>query len=79
MTLADKLRELRGKALLARDELAARSGVALHNIRNYEQGCRQPTWRALLALAEALGVDPYDFVACDAKAPSRRPRGRPRN
>jgi transcriptional regulator with XRE-family HTH domain len=63
-----KLRELREAAGLSQKELAERSGLSQNGISHWERGDREPGWSAVLALAEALGVDVSAFVG----------RGRPR-
>src|SRR5262245_5280703 len=63
---------------------AERSGVKLWTLRGYEQGRREPNWKAALALVAALGVAAEAFADCEegtaeyADQQERRPRGRPR-
>jgi DNA-binding XRE family transcriptional regulator len=73
---AGRLRELREGAGLTRQDLADRSGLAVNGIRDLEQGRRKPTWESVLALCQALAVEPTAFMTPPAnRAPSR---GRPR-
>jgi transcriptional regulator with XRE-family HTH domain len=84
MKFCERLQQLREKAGMTQEQLAERSGVKLWTLRGYEQGRREPSWKAALALAAALGVAAEAFADCeegtaeavDQKA--RRPRGRPR-
>jgi transcriptional regulator with XRE-family HTH domain len=62
MTFAEKLKELRLKAGLSQSELAAASGRGLGAIRDYEQGKREPSLRAAVSLAEALGCSVSKFA-----------------
>jgi len=50
------LAELRRRANLSQDELARLSGMSQTSICRYESGLRQPTARAVAALAMALRV-----------------------
>jgi transcriptional regulator with XRE-family HTH domain len=64
MTFAQRLRELRQAAGLTQAALAAKSGLPLGNVRNYEQGQREPYWDVLYPLCAALGVGPEAFAVC---------------
>ena len=74
---------MREKAGLTQEQLAERSGVKLWTLRGYEQGRREPNWKAALSLAAALGVAAEAFADCeeenaeDADQQDQRPRGRP--
>jgi transcriptional regulator with XRE-family HTH domain len=79
-TLGGRLREFRQRAGLTQEELAARSGVLIGTIRNWEQGSRSPEALLILyRLAQALSLPMEDFVkglaAADAPMP-KRPSGR---
>jgi transcriptional regulator with XRE-family HTH domain len=81
MKLNAKLRALREAAGLTQLGLARRASVPLANIRNYEQGKRQPGWAVLMRLVRALAVSADEFVDCDevfgflpARPRGRRPR-----
>ena len=77
MTFAKKLKELREKAGLTQIALAKESGRSLGAIRDYEQGNREPSLKAAVRLADALGVDCTAFT--DGKSDSaRKPHSRPR-
>lgn len=77
-SVGGRLRELRAAAGLTQEELAGRAGVSLAAVRNYEQGKREPSWRAFLDLCKALGAEPMSFDGCAAgEVPPRVPPGKP--
>jgi transcriptional regulator with XRE-family HTH domain len=84
MRYGERLGQLREKAGLTQEQLAERSGVNLWTLRGYEQGRREPSWKAALSLAAALGVAAEAFADCeegtaeDTDQQDKRPRGRPR-
>jgi transcriptional regulator with XRE-family HTH domain len=84
MKYGERLQQLREKVGLTQEQLAERSGVKLWTLRGYEQGRREPSWKAALALAGALGVAAEAFADCEegttdgADHQGKRPRGRPR-
>src|SRR5205814_1693354 len=84
MRYGERLKQLREGAGLTQEQLAERSGVNLWTLRGYEQGRREPNWKAALSLAAALGVAAEAFADCeegaseDADQQDQRPRGRPR-
>src|SRR5215468_9131887 len=84
MRYGERLQQLREGAGLTQEQLAERSGVKLWTLRGYEQGRREPNWKAALSLAAALGVAAEAFSDCeegaaeDADQHDKRPRGRPR-
>jgi transcriptional regulator with XRE-family HTH domain len=43
-------------------ELSDRAGLHLQSLARLERGERSPAWETVLALAEALGVTPNDFL-----------------
>src|SRR3954469_220628 len=74
---AGGLKELREAAGLTQPQLAERAGLTKDGIAQLESGRREPAWRTVVALCEALGVGPGEFL----KQPAARPptsRGRPR-
>jgi transcriptional regulator with XRE-family HTH domain len=82
MNIGTKLRELREARGLTQDQLAGLSGLPAGTVRNYEQGRREPSWEAVWALAEALGVGRgllYEtFRGCVGAAPAPAAKvGRP--
>jgi transcriptional regulator with XRE-family HTH domain len=64
MTFAERLKELRSKAGLSREQLAEGSGLARGTVRDYEQGKRKPTLESAVKLASALGTDCRAFADC---------------
>jgi transcriptional regulator with XRE-family HTH domain len=78
MTFAEKLKELRDHAGLSQPALAERSCIPLATLRSYEQGRRrnEPSYRMVVHLAEALGVDCGAFRECVIDEPPTVPRGR---
>lgn len=78
MSFAEMLRTLRHQADLTQEQLADKSGVSLWTLRGYEIGRREPSWRSLLDLCEALAVDPRVFNPCVPRAePPQAVHGRP--
>jgi transcriptional regulator with XRE-family HTH domain len=86
-TLGGRLRELRSQAGLTQEELAARSGVLVGTVRNWEQDQRSPAaLLTLYRLAKALELPMERFVegledSGSAEKPRRpepakRPRGK---
>jgi transcriptional regulator with XRE-family HTH domain len=66
---AERLRALRREAGLSQPALAARSGVGLSTLRQYEYGLREPTYGTLVKLAGGLGVS---LAAFDPPAGGRK-------
>ncbi len=60
-TFAARLRDLRIAAGLTQAELATLARISRRTVEDYEQGRRQPGWKAVQALAVALGAQPNDF------------------
>jgi len=54
MTTADELKRARQLAGLSQMQAAVRSGVSVKTIRAWEQGAREPAYRAALEYMEAL-------------------------
>jgi len=73
---AGRLKELREAAGLSQKALAERAGVSQQGIAHWEQGERDPSWPAVIALAAALGVSVEAFLEKPGEAPPRG-RGRP--
>jgi transcriptional regulator with XRE-family HTH domain len=74
-TLGERLREFRLLAGLTQEDLAARSGVLIGTVRNWEQGSRSPEALLILyRLAQALSLPMEDFVKGlgAAEAPAKR-------
>src|SRR5262245_55867195 len=63
-----RLKELREAAGLTQPELAQRAGLNRFGIAKLEQGVTRPHWDTVVALCQALAVDPAQFM----KPPSAR-------
>jgi transcriptional regulator with XRE-family HTH domain len=77
-----RLRELRTEAGWTQAVLAERAGLEANSIARLERGEREPSWRTVVALVEALGVSVESFLKPPAKrppaGPGRPPKGKPR-
>jgi len=78
MTFAEKLRKLRNSAGLSEAKLAKTSGVALGALHDYGLGRRQPSFAAVVKIAQALGVTADAFAECVAGDRRRPARVHPR-
>jgi transcriptional regulator with XRE-family HTH domain len=75
---AERLKTLRKQAALSQNQLAARSGVAVGTIRQFEYGLREPTYGTLLKLAVGLGMSLAAFDQdgdAAATKPAKRKKG----
>lgn len=63
-----KLRQLRERAGLSREELAVASGKSYPSIVGYEAGSINPPIQVLESLADALGTSPREFFVDDSTA-----------
>ncbi len=61
-TVGERLRRLRYAAEFTQERLAAQTGLAVSNIRNWEQDHRTPSVFALFKIARALGRQMEEFV-----------------
>ncbi len=69
-----RLKALREQAGLSQQALAERVGLSRVGISRLEQGERSPTWKHVLALADALAVSTEAFREPPAGGrPSKRP------
>lgn len=73
-TFGARLRALREALGLSQSELAARCGLNIDSVQNWEQGRTEPRLSALIQLAQGLGVS-LDQLA--GIRPAKR-RGRPK-
>jgi putative transcriptional regulator len=71
-----RLRELREASGLTQQELAGRAGLTREGVAQLETGRREPAWRTVVALCQALGVECGEFIKEPAPFPEHR-RGRP--
>jgi ribosome-binding protein aMBF1 (putative translation factor) len=60
-SFGQRLKTLREAAGLSLLDLDRASGISASNLSRYELGQRLPTWAAVLALADALGVSTEEF------------------
>src|SRR5207248_6609341 len=65
------VRELRGRASLSQEELARASGLHPTYISGIERGLRNPTWRSLGRLCDALGLKMSELSALAERLDSR--------
>jgi len=88
LALARAIRAIRAELGIERRELAERSGVSYPYLSEIETGKKRPSSRALVALAEALGLAPSELLqraealteglrAETSVGESRAPVGRP--
>ena len=80
-TLGQRMKRLRKEAGLTQEGLAEATGLALPNVRNWEQGYRVPNVFALYGIARAVGRPMEDFlqgVARQEDGRARKPRARSR-
>jgi transcriptional regulator with XRE-family HTH domain len=73
---AVRLRELRDGAGLSQNGLAARSGVPVATIRQFEYGRREPTYGTLVKLAHGLGLSLAAFDQEPPAGAAKVPQGR---
>lgn len=78
MTVGELLKDRREARGMTQAGLAAKSGIPIGTLRNYEQGIRVPTLAAAAKLAKALGIPLDQFARCDGLADEPEPprRGR---
>jgi transcriptional regulator with XRE-family HTH domain len=57
-----RLRAIRERSQLTREQLASATRLSFHSIFAYENGFRRPSRASLLRLSAALGVTPRDLV-----------------
>ena len=62
-TFAARLAALRAERGWSQDQLARQAGVSVAAVSGWEQGRREPGWKAVQALAAALGVSTEAFKA----------------
>src|SRR5271156_2952987 len=73
----ERLRELREKAGLTQQQLAERANLTRAGVAQLETGRREPAWRTVVVLCEALGVACDEFLRQPARRSPVMP-GRPR-
>jgi transcriptional regulator with XRE-family HTH domain len=65
MKFKDVLIDLRKRAGLTQEALAAKAGLPVGSLRCHEQGQRLPSWVSVVKLARALGVLTDVLAECD--------------
>ena len=60
--IGHKVREIRTRRLLTQEELAEKAGVSSSTVANIETDNREPHFRTIRKLAEALDVDPTTLI-----------------
>jgi transcriptional regulator with XRE-family HTH domain len=73
---AGRLRELREQAGMTQLQLAERAGLTREGVAQLETGRREPAWRTVLALCQALHVTTEAFTQEPARRAAVGP-GRP--
>lgn len=64
-----RIRDARAALKMTQDELAAKLGVTVYTVRNYEQSKRRPELAAAYALAQLLGLDLNELGKLAAENP----------
>jgi transcriptional regulator with XRE-family HTH domain len=57
-----KLKALRERSVLSREELAEGAGLNYETVRRIEAGDQEPRPKTIRALARALGVEPHELL-----------------
>lgn len=73
-TLGQRMKRLRQSAHFTQQKLATEAGVAVSNIRNWEQDHRTPSVYALFRIARTLGRKMEDFLEEMPEVPTRTNR-----
>lgn len=60
--IGQRIADARKEGGWTQDEIAAKSGIDSSNIRKYENGRAMPNIHSLVRIAEALGVEPGQFL-----------------
>lgn len=60
--LGSAIRELRGKAGMTQEVAAQRAGITVAHLSGIERGHANPSWAAVMAIAEALDVSIVDIA-----------------
>ena len=68
MSIGDKIKELRTKANLTQNELAAKLFVSRELVCSWELGNRNPSLDVLNCMAELFGVDVHELVCMDSSS-----------
>jgi transcriptional regulator with XRE-family HTH domain len=60
--LGAALRELRGKTGMTQEAVAQKAGITVAHLSGIERGHANPSWAAVMAIAEALGVSMVEIA-----------------
>lgn len=78
VALGGRIRQLREKAGLSREQMAKAAGVSVRAIVQWELGEREPGWFNIVSLADALGVNCLAFTdGAEGQPAETRGPGRP--
>jgi transcriptional regulator with XRE-family HTH domain len=72
MRFSEMLKQARERAGLTQDALAAKTGLPLRSIQNWEQGHRSPRAEIVLALAKAVGASAEEMLLAIAVGRAKR-------
>lgn len=80
-TFPGRLRELRERKGLSREQVAVAAGTSSHSVAKLEQGTRSPSLELAWRIAQALGCSLDDLMKPAAPPPApprppRKPRGK---
>ena len=75
MSIGENIKYIRKSKGLTQKELAEKIGVTDSAITKYEKGDREPNWKTLNKIAEALGVTINDLVKNEEKASNKNSIG----
>lgn len=62
--IGERIREIRKKRNISQAKLADRIGITFQQIQKYEKGTNNISVPRLLAISDALGVNPLFFLGC---------------
>lgn len=76
MSYGELLAELRRGRGMSQESLAEAAATSIGNVRNYEQGCRLPTFVVAAKLARALDASLDAFADCTDVVGKRKTPGK---
>ncbi|MEG1433091.1 helix-turn-helix domain-containing protein [Eubacterium sp.] len=62
MELGEKIKEIRKRKGMLQSLLSEKAGLSMRTLQRYESGEREPTFKTVRKIAEALEVDPWEIV-----------------
>ncbi len=72
MAFSEMLKEARERTGLTQDPLAAKTGLPVRSIQNWEQGHRSPRAEIVLLLAKAVGASAEQMLLAIATSRAKR-------